>query len=103
MHPARLSFAPDRYSAKNMSKPITFVCLAPSAKEVYLTGQFNGWDPQALPMRRQPDGAWFVQIALHHGHHQYRFMVDGKPVLDPRAHGIARDQKGERASLVAVS
>jgi len=86
-----------------MSKPITFVCLAPSAKEVYLTGQFNGWDPRAHPMRRQPDGAWFVQVALHHGHHQYRFMVDGKPILDPRAHGTARDEQGGRASLIAVS
>jgi 1,4-alpha-glucan branching enzyme len=103
MHSARSLLAPNPYSAKNMSKPITFVCLAPSAKEVYLTGQFNGWDPQAQPMRRQPDGAWFVQVALHHGHHQYRFLVDGKPMLDPRANGTARDEQGERASLIAVS
>lgn len=103
MHPARSFFAPDRYSARNMSKPITFVCLAPRAGEVYLTGEFNGWDPRAHPMRRQPDGAWYLQVALHHGHHQYRFMVDGQPVLDPRAQGVARDPRGERASLIAVS
>lgn len=103
MHPAPSVFAPDRYSAKKMFKPITFVCLAPSAKEVCLTGEFNGWDTQAHPMRRQADGAWFLQIPLHHGHHQYRFIIDGKPVLDPRAHGVARDSQGERASLIAVS
>ena len=68
-----------------------------------MIGEFNGWDPRAHPMRRQADGAWFLQVALHHGHHQYRFMVDGQPMLDPRAHGVARDDRGERASLIAVS
>jgi 1,4-alpha-glucan branching enzyme len=54
-------------------------------------------------MKRQPDGAWLIQVQLTHGHHHYRFLVDGKPVLDPRAHGIARDHQGAKASLVAVS
>jgi hypothetical protein len=54
-------------------------------------------------MKRQPDGAWLIQIQLSHGHHHYRFMVDGKPVLDPHAHGVARDHLGAKASLVAVS
>ncbi len=103
MYSAGSVFSPDRYSAKKMSKPITFVCRAPEAKEVYLAGEFNGWDPRMHPMQRQPDGAWFLQVTLHHGHHQYRFIVDGKPVLDPRAHGTARDKQGDRASLIAVS
>jgi hypothetical protein len=30
-------------------------------------------------------------------------VVDGKAVLDPRAHGIARDVGGKKVSLVAVS
>src|SRR5512133_3310656 len=95
--------APDRYSARKMSKPINFVCVAPTAKQVHLAGDFNGWDPVALPMNRQPDGAWLLQVAVHHGHHQYVFLVDGRPVLDPRANGVARDPKGERVSLIAVS
>jgi 1,4-alpha-glucan branching enzyme len=103
LHPACSLFAPDRYSAKKMSKPVNFVCVAPLAKAVYLTGEFNAWDPLANPMHRQPDGAWLLQIPLHHGHHQYRFVVDGKPVLDPRAQGVARNRQGERASLIAVS
>jgi 1,4-alpha-glucan branching enzyme len=103
MHYLRPLSSPDRYSAKRMSKPINFVCVAPGAKQVSLSGDFNGWDPAALPMARQPDGAWMLQVPLHHGHHQYVFLVDGKAVLDPRAHGIARDPKGERVSLIAVS
>lgn len=95
--------APGRYSARKMSKPVNFVCVAPAAAQVHLTGDFNNWEPQTLPMQRQPDGAWTLQVPLHHGHHQYAFLVDGKRVLDPRAHGVARDPKGERASLLAVS
>lgn len=103
MHNVRSIFAPDRYSARKMAKPVNFVCVAPGAKQVCLTGEFNAWDPAAHPMKRQPDGCWLLQVLLHHGHHQYRFLVDGKPTLDPRAHGIARDHHGEKVSLIAVS
>jgi len=86
-----------------MSKPVNFVCVAPTANEVHLTGDFNGWNPTAHPMIRQPDGAWLLQVPLHHGHHHYVFLVDGKTVLDPKAHGVARDPKGAKVSLLAVS
>lgn len=86
-----------------MAKPVNFVCVAPGAKEVQLSGDFNGWDPVSHPMHKQPDGAWFLQVQLHHGHHQYQFLVDGTPTLDPRAQGIALNQNGEKVSLIAVS
>ncbi|HEY5915628.1 MAG TPA: glycoside hydrolase family 13 [Verrucomicrobiae bacterium] len=86
-----------------MSKPVNFVCVAPGAKQVHLTGDFNGWNPTANPMSRQPDGAWLLQLLLHHGHHHYVFLVDGAAVLDPKAHGIARHPKGQKVSLLAVS
>src|SRR5579862_3372865 len=92
----------DRYSAKKMAKPVNFVCTATAAHSVSLIGDFNDWDPNAHPLKRQPDGAWTVQIPLNHGHHHYQFLVDGKPTLDPRAQGIARNEKNEKVSLVAV-
>jgi len=103
MEPASPSFSAPRYSAKKMLKPVNFVCWAPQATSVYLVGDFNEWDTRAHPMLLQPDGAWLIQVPLHHGHHQYRFMVDGKPELDPRASGVARNRAGERVSLIAVS
>ncbi len=101
--PLRSIFAPDRYSAKRMTKPINFICRERQAKAVFLTGEFNGWDPVAHPMVRQPDGTWLLQVPLHHGHHQYCYLVDGKMVLDPHANGVARDPKGRKVSLLAVS
>ncbi len=96
-------FPRDRYSARKMSKPVNFVCVAPDAQQVHLTGDFNGWNPTANPMNRQPDGAWLLQVPLHHGHHHYVFLVDGQAVLDPQAQGVARDPKGAKVSLLAVS
>ena len=104
MHQVRSAFfAPDRYSAKKMVKPVNFICAAPEAKQVFLTGDFNDWDPNAHPMHQQPDGNWLIQVPLNHGHHHYRFLIDGKPTLDPHAQGVARDHTGAKVSLLAVS
>jgi 1,4-alpha-glucan branching enzyme len=90
-----------RYSAHNSLRPISFYCAAPTAKAVHITGDFNRWT--RVPMDHRADGWWYVQITLCHGHHQYRFIVDGIPVLDPTASGVGRDEHGEEVSLVAVS
>ncbi|MCD6338985.1 MAG: isoamylase early set domain-containing protein [Verrucomicrobia bacterium] len=92
-----------RYSAKRNRKPINFFCHAPHAKSVCIIGDFNNWKPGATPMKRQPDGNWSAQVPLHHGHHRYQFLVDGKPELDPNATGISRNAKNERVSIIAVS
>lgn len=88
-------------SAQDSHKPVSFYCAAPHAQSVELVGDFNHWHP--IQMERTVDGWWLVHVELTHGHHQYRFMVDGKPVLDPHATGIVRDEHGDQASLIAVS
>ena len=92
-----------RYSAKGMAKPINFLCIAPEAQEVCVIGDFNEWDGNSHAMNRHFDGSWSTQIDLHHGHHRYQFLIDGKPSLDPRANGVVRNERNERVSLIAVS
>ena len=94
---------PGGYSAKNVIKPVVFLCLETAASKVTVMGDFNDWDPDAHPMQQQFDGAWRLEIPLNHGHHHYLFCIDGRACLDPRAQGIARNHKGEKVSLVAVS
>ena len=94
---------PQRYSAKNFAIAVNFVCCAPEARRVALIGDFNDWQIDSHPMKRQPDGAWMIQVALSHGHHRYLFNVDGKLRLDPRAQGVGRNESNERVSLIAVS
>jgi len=54
-------------------------------------------------MVRRQDGKWSTELSLHHGHHRYVFVVDGKRELDPHAMGIARDDLNGRVSLMSVS
>ena len=89
------------FSVKHAHKPVNFYCAAPHAKSVAIAGDFNHWQP--FPMQKSVDGWWLVQVELKHGHHQYRFLVDDQPMLDPHATGIVRDDQGERVSLIAVS
>jgi 1,4-alpha-glucan branching enzyme len=92
-----------RYSARSMAKPVNFYCEAPRAHAVHLVGDFNQWNPASHPMRRQVDGWWSLQVMLTHGHHQYRFLVDGQPMLDPHATGRAVNELNEVVSVMAVS
>jgi len=88
------------HSANRSIKPINFCCAAPGAKAVQLAGDFNHWHP--IPMERREGGWWYVQVWLSHGHHQYRFLVDGQPMLDLLATGAARDDRDEPVSLISV-
>jgi 1,4-alpha-glucan branching enzyme len=98
------SFAvPGRFSAKRTRHHVDFFCAAPEAKSVSLVGDFNDWIPTVDPMHRMSDGRWMASLELHHGHHTYFFIVDGKPQLDPKASGIARNSHNEPVSLIAVS
>jgi len=92
-----------KYSAKNTIKPVNFLCNAPDAHAVHLLGDFNDWDPAATPMSRHHDGSWQAQVNMNPGHHHYAFLVDGKMVNDPKAMGLARNLKGDKVSLLAVS
>jgi 1,4-alpha-glucan branching enzyme len=89
------------YALGNAFRPVTFYCLAPAAKAVELAGDFNHW--HTVPMHQRVDGWWFIQLELPHGHHQYRFLVDGEPTLDPRATGTAQASGRQLVSLIAVS
>jgi 1,4-alpha-glucan branching enzyme len=94
---------PSLNSVRKTVKPVNFVCQAQGAKRVTLIGDFNDWDPNALPLKKQPDGSWTIQVTLGHGYHHYQFLIDGKPTLDPRAQGVARNEANEKVSLLAVS
>jgi 1,4-alpha-glucan branching enzyme len=92
-----------RYSAKRSLHRVSFFCQAPEAQHVSVIGDFNNWNPNAIPMIRQPDGKWMASLELRHGYHQYVFLADGKRVLDPNAYGKTRDSQGEPVSLAAIS
>jgi len=59
---------------------------APEARSVSVAGDFNGWRPEATPLRRGEGGGWSVRIPLAPGRrYQYQFVVDGRWLADPAA------------------
>lgn len=83
---------------------VRFVFVAPYASRVALVGDFNGWNPSAMPMRRSPDGrAWMIDVPLAPGRHVYSFMVDGDVTPDPAAPRAGEDDFGVPSSVVLVA
>jgi len=82
--------------------PAVFRLKAPGATRVSVAGTFNGWDPQADPLRG-PDrnGVWSLVLPLRPGRYRYLFVVDGvRWVTDPNAPASEADGFGGRNSLL---
>ena len=56
--------------------------VAKKGKAVFLAGDFNDWTPDALRMQHEDD-VWVFRIHLSVGKHVYKFIVDGKWIIDP--------------------
>lgn len=73
-----------------------------NSKTVFVTGSFVHWNSK-IPMRRDRVG-WVVELRLPRGHHEYRFIVDGKWELDRGRLGtIHSAQKGIVNHIVHVN
>lgn len=49
------------------------------AKKVNLVGDFNGWDTEALPMRKQKTGDYATTLELLPGQeYAFRYLIDGR-------------------------
>ena len=81
---------------------VTFVLPEPDAKHVSLSGEFNGWSPDATPLQRHEGGHWETTIALAPGRYQYKFVVDGQWIPDPLASEHVRNQHGTLNSVIEV-
>jgi hypothetical protein len=53
-----------------------------NAKSVFLAGDFNNWSPNTFTMKKE-GGEWVLQVHLMPGKRLYKFVVDGKWILDP--------------------
>jgi hypothetical protein len=74
---------------------------APDARTVAVAGDFNGWRPEATPLRRGEGGTWSVRLPLEPGRrYQYQFVVDGRWVTDPSAPAAADDGFGGRNAVL---
>ena len=72
--------------AKKKTLPSTeFSLHAPGANEVYLAGDFNGWqaDAKDYRLRKFKGDVWKKMLKLKPGRYEYQFVVDGQWWCDP--------------------
>lgn len=74
------------------------------AREVFVSGSFNGWHLQATPMIAQDKGLWVTELVLPPGRYEYRFLVDGQWTDDPQAkEKVFNPYGGQNAVLMVRS
>ena len=73
-----------------------------SAREVFVAGSFNDWQLRATPLKPIGDGKWKVELPLGPGRHEYRFVVDGEWIDDPKAKEFAANPLGGRNAVLVV-
>jgi 1,4-alpha-glucan branching enzyme len=73
------------------------------AKTVCLAGTFNDWHPRVSEMLRTEDGLWLKDLSLPAGTYEYRFVVDGIRVTDPKCCDSVANPYGQQNSLIVVN
>ena len=67
---------------------VLFEMYRPNAKYASVAGEFNRWDPQAAPMRRNQSGYWECTLELPPGAYPFRYYIDGYWVVDCASFGL---------------
>jgi len=82
---------------------VTFTVDAPVAESVRLTGEFLKWSPEGIRMERDgEDGLWKASVDLEPGEYEYRFIIDGVWIKDPRNVDSVLNEFGQENSLLIV-
>lgn len=76
----------------------------PPAQKVAVTGDFNGWDRDGVPLARAgKPGLWVTKLRLPPGAYSYNFIVDGDVLVpDPNSAAQSPDGYGGTNSILLV-
>ncbi|MDO8302093.1 MAG: isoamylase early set domain-containing protein [Sedimentisphaerales bacterium] len=88
---------------KSKKGEITFIFDAkPEARQVYVAGDFNQWNPADKKMIKAKDGSFRAKLTLSPGPHQYKFVADGTWVEDSSSKQKVHNSFGGVNSVVEV-
>lgn len=59
------------------------MCHAPDARQVFVAGTFNDWNPAGLAMTKEGYADWHIELKLSPGRYEYKFHVDGVWCCEP--------------------
>jgi 1,4-alpha-glucan branching enzyme len=69
---------------------------------VCVAGPFNDWHPNVTKLRNDGSGCWGHDVLLEPGRYEYRLIVDGVWITDPRCPESVPNPFGARNSVLIV-
>ncbi len=72
-----------------------------NAGKVVVTGNFSGWNPQGIAMKKT-SGGWSLPMYLGDGTYAYKFVVDGRWMTDPGNPVVRSDANGNKNSFISI-
>ncbi len=86
-----------------MKQKVKFIYkpLTGSHHEVFLAGSFNNWNPGNLKLKEK-NGIYELSLFLEEGIYQYKFIVDGRWIVDDSVKEFCFDEFNNKNSILRV-
>jgi 1,4-alpha-glucan branching enzyme len=84
------------------AKAVSFKLYAPQAKKVGVAGCFNNWSVKELAAKKDTKGNWVAKASLKPGKYEYKFVVDGSWVNDPKCTSCVVNTFGSQNCVLEV-
>ena len=69
------------FNSKKKKCKVTFTVaehISNSANRIHLAGDFNNWNIESIPMKKEKDGCFSASLDLEKGKaYQFKYLVDG--------------------------
>jgi len=88
---------------KTKKRRVIFSLEAADAQKVILGGDFNQWNANAHPMKKDESGVWKRVLMLEPGRYEYKFLVDGQWRNDPNNDQTCANCFGTHNNVLVIS
>jgi len=89
--------------SKIKRRKVRFSVESAGAREVFLMGDFNSWNPKAHPMKNDGGGIWNKTVMIPLGKYEYKFLIDGEWKEDPKNEQTSSNGFGTFNSVLNLS
>ncbi len=83
-------------------QPVRFDYFNPAAQEIFIAGDFNNWSTSSHKLTKDKTGRHNIEIKLHPGRYQYKFVVDGKWMVDQKPTTLIDNSFGTKNSVIDI-
>ena len=91
----------NEFKSETKAQKVDFKLFAPESQNVFLAADFNNWDPNSHPLKKNSKGEWRISVGLSPGRYECRFLVDGEWRNDPNCNAFTSNPfGGENCVLV---